>query len=86
MSLFIFKTEDKEVAGVDLSQLIYWELIDSQECIALSFYGGGESGVHIANEKDRQMEFLRLTTALQALDESRDCLSEMFIFGPEERH
>jgi len=43
--------------------------ITSQECIALSFYGGGESRVYIANEKDRQMEFLRLTTALQALAE-----------------
>ena len=76
---FIFKSQDEEVAAVDLQGISSVELNNPQECIKIESYHTGRLCVVIENLKDRNSEFLRLTTAMQkqADDEANEEL--MFI-------
>ena len=76
---FIFKSQDEEVAAVDLQGISSVELNNPQECIKIESYHTNSLCVVIVNDKDRNSEFLRLTTAMQkqADDEANEEL--MFI-------
>ena len=70
MKSFIFKSNDEELALVDLHAVIGVELCNHQECITIRFDSVTDKmSVLIENAKDRSSEFLRLTTAIQSMQD-----------------
>ncbi len=79
MKAFIFKSQDEEIALVDLHGVSSVELCNHQECIKVGFYGSEPTTVHIENDKDRNGEFLRITTAIQSMQDATDSEDAMFL-------
>jgi hypothetical protein len=69
MRYFIFKTQDEEVAVVDLWKCEGAELQNHQELIKVKT-DNGYIDVHIVNDIDRNKEFLRFTTELCKMEDN----------------
>lgn len=80
MTIFVFKTNDEEIAFVDTDFVLGAVLNNYQESILITL-NTREVAIHIENEKDRKSEFLRLTTAIQESDEAKEELHTFMISG-----